>query len=53
MCRRNRIRTPSPPVELALHIMDWRAVHLIVAGLILAAASLVITVAPENKSRPL
>ncbi len=40
----------TTPVELALHIMDWRAVHLIVAGLILGAASLVITVAPENKS---
>lgn len=39
----------TTPVELALHIMDWRDVHLIVAGLTLAAAAMVVTIAPKNK----
>ncbi|MDA1324060.1 MAG: MFS transporter [Proteobacteria bacterium] len=39
----------TTPVELALQIMDWRDVHLIVAGLTLAAACVVVVVAPENK----
>ena len=40
----------TTPVELALQIMDWRDVHMIVAGLTLAAACVVIMVAPENKA---
>jgi len=40
----------TTPVELALRIMDWRDVHLIVAGLTLAAAAVVVLVAPKNRT---
>jgi MFS family permease len=40
----------TAPVAAALHVIDWRDVHLIVAGLLFIAAVLVPIIAPVKKS---
>jgi hypothetical protein len=41
----------TAPIEVALHRVDWRGIHMILAALLVASAAFVLLAAPRKPSR--